>query len=140
MQSIGRGMIFGIDAWSNQVALENFDADTPDHDAHRAYWSKMNMAAILGGAMKAIDENWLTDFAVLMRGRSELCADRFADASIDILHIDGDHMEISSCRDVALWLPKVKTEQEHVTGSDDPGRLDGAKGAAITGEVCRARA
>jgi len=31
------------------------------------------------------------------------------DFEIDILHIDGNHEEISSCRDVELYVPKLKT-------------------------------
>ena len=61
---------------------------------------------------KCVEAIWaqrLQDWCVLMRCKSEVAVRAFADLSVDILHVDGNHNEELSCQDVNLWLPKVKT-------------------------------
>ncbi len=104
----GSGMAFGIDTWNAEISIENFDGTNPDDARQIAWWGQVDMHEIYRGCARMIEALKLDDFVALIRGRSELIADRFALESIDVLHIDGDHQESSSCRDVVLWLPRVR--------------------------------
>lgn len=44
-----------------------------------------------------------------IKDRAENVVERFKDESIDFLFIDGDHSYEAVKRDIAMWLPKVKT-------------------------------
>lgn len=103
----GCGMAFGIDTWNMEISIEHFDPNNLDDARQIAWWMSVDMHEIYRGCAKMIEVLKLDDFVALIRGRSELIAERFALGSIDILHIDGDHQEASSCRDVTLWLPRV---------------------------------
>jgi predicted O-methyltransferase YrrM len=104
----GSGLAFGVDTWSSALAIENFDRHNPDDAKQLAWWATIDMHEIYRGCAKTIDDLKLDDFCALIRARSEFAAQLFALESIDVLHIDGDHQEISSCRDVGLWLPRVR--------------------------------
>lgn len=46
-------------------------------------------------------------FSTLVKLKAEDAAPKFADGSIDLLHIDGDHSEEAVRRDFETWFPKV---------------------------------
>lgn len=46
--------------------------------------------------------------ATIMRMTSEEAEDKFLPASLDVVFIDGDHSYRSVCRDIELWLPKMR--------------------------------
>ncbi len=94
--------IYGIDPWKKECALEaSTDA------ANNEWWEKVDMDAILAGCSKAIWNNGLDNQCCLIRSRSDLAACLFRTGEIDILHIDGNHSEEISTRDVNRWLPLV---------------------------------
>lgn len=47
-------------------------------------------------------------FSTLLRMRFDEAAVRFADDSIDLLHLDGLHTEAAVRHDLAVWLPKLR--------------------------------
>jgi predicted O-methyltransferase YrrM len=104
----GSGLAFGVDTWSSALAIENFDRHNPDDAKQLAWWATVDMHEIYRGCARMIDDLKLDDFCSLIRARSEFAAHLFHVEQIDILHIDGDHQQVSSCRDVELWLPRVK--------------------------------
>ncbi len=108
MRETGGGVCFGVDTWSAEIAIEAFDPSDADDAKQIAWWATIDMHEIYRGCAKAIEDLKLDDYCGLIRARSEYAAQLFALESIDILHIDGDHQQISSCRDVSLWLPRVK--------------------------------
>jgi predicted O-methyltransferase YrrM len=46
--------------------------------------------------------------AQLIREKSWIAANRFADESFDLVYIDGDHTYECVCKDLAAWYPKVR--------------------------------
>jgi Methyltransferase domain len=49
----------------------------------------------------------LNSVCTLIRARADAVADEFSVESIGLLHVDGNHSEALSMRDVTLYLPKV---------------------------------
>jgi hypothetical protein len=101
-QQNGLGIVVGIDPWTKNAVLEG------DNDEANADWwtNKINLSAIAMGCWQAIEDEGLNERVVIVRAQAHLVADYFRD--IDILEIDGNHSELSSCRDVSLYLPRVK--------------------------------
>ncbi|OLE10688.1 MAG: hypothetical protein AUG89_11535 [Acidobacteria bacterium 13_1_20CM_4_56_7] len=101
LQSLGTGVIYGIDPWKTEAALEG------ENDANRQWWSEsVDLEKIHREAMAVIWRNKLDQHAVIIRASSQHVVQLFNE--IDVINIDANHSEIASCRDVELWLPKVK--------------------------------
>ena len=49
-----------------------------------------------------------SSFSVLLRSTFDDAVARFADESIDLLHLDGHHSEEAARHDLQLWLPKLR--------------------------------
>lgn len=99
-----RGIIHGIDSWRSSDCIEGMT----NNDA--IYWWKiLDYEKIYNGCVNAIITNNLQDYVQLHRMTSEEYSNNI-NYEIDILHIDGNHEEESSCRDVELYLPKVKKD------------------------------
>ena len=71
------------------------------------WWQNLDYTKIYNGCINSIVNNNLEDFVKIHRLTSLEYSTKI-DFEIDILHIDGNHEEESSCRDVELYLPKVK--------------------------------
>jgi hypothetical protein len=98
----GFGVAYGIDPWKKEYALEG-----KNDPANDDWWAAQDLDKVHQHAAQAI---WLRDLdenCVLIRAPSQACRFLFNDG-IDIFHLDGSHSELSSCRDVNLYLPKVK--------------------------------
>lgn len=96
----GRGIIIGIDPWKKEVTL----AETDDEQA--AWWREVDLHKIHNGCMEALWAQGLDEHVLVLRACSHHCHEIIP--RLDILYIDGSHTETSSCRDVELYLPKVK--------------------------------
>lgn len=99
-----KGFIFGIDPWSKQASLEG--SNTKENDK---WWSEIDYDFFYRYTLQQIDLHGLTDYCIICRTTSEAMAPVFANEAVDILHIDGNHSEETSCLDVELWFPKVKS-------------------------------
>lgn len=98
----GRGVIYGIDPWKVEAALEG------ENDANKEWWSKnVDLHFIHTGTMNAIWRLNLDKWAVVIRAKAEDAQWTFQ-GGIDHLFIDGNHSEVSSCRDVNSWTPLVR--------------------------------
>jgi len=97
------GLIIGIDPWHNSAALEG-----QTNGKHAEWWSTINLNTIHAEFMEHLWQLGLESHCVIIRNTGDQCAPLFAGESIDILHIDGNHTEEVSCRDVRTWLPKVR--------------------------------
>lgn len=102
LKALGKGKVIGIDPWTKDAALEEMKGDE-----NKAWWSKIDMEDIYKHAQKNV-KTYCPGFAELWRAKAEDVVTRFTDASIDVLHIDGNHSELLSCKDAELYLPKVK--------------------------------
>jgi predicted O-methyltransferase YrrM len=98
-----KGVIYGIDPWKTEDALESMISED-----NRKWWSELNIEQIYKHFMKNIDRFDVKKYCKILRDKSENVVDQFADESIDLLHIDGNHSEDLSYKDATLYLPKVK--------------------------------
>ncbi len=96
------GIIHGIDSWKYNDCINGMTND----DAIN-WWKTLDYEKIYNECMNAIISNHLENYIKLHRTSSEEYS-KTINYEIDILHIDGNHEEESSCKDVELYLPKVK--------------------------------
>lgn len=98
------GKIYGIDPWTKDAALEHmFD------NANKEWWGSLDLRKIYEHCCTNIALYGLDQFVALLPDKAENVVDQFADGSIDLLHIDGNHSEELSYKDATLYLPKVRS-------------------------------
>ncbi len=95
----GKGMIYGIDPWSPTESTKGMEG------ANEEFWSKVDHSHILRDLEKKIAEFNLQNQIKLIKATSKNAA---SIPNIDILHIDGNHSEVSSSFDVQKWVPLVR--------------------------------
>lgn len=98
------GRVHGIDPYCASAALAG--QNSPENDA---WWSKIDYPKILSDALKKINELNLHCITIIT-SHSETVVSDYADGSIDVLHVDANHSELCSRRDIALWAPKVRPQ------------------------------
>lgn len=97
------GIIHGIDSWKANDCINGMQ-----QEAAINWWNNLNYDKIYNGCVNAINANNLQNYICLHKMSSEEYS-KLIDFEIDILHIDGNHEEEHSCKDVELYLPKVKS-------------------------------
>lgn len=100
LQAIGEGVIYGVDPWRKEAAIEG------EVKANADWWAKLDLESIHRQAMNAIWCNSLEQHAVIVRSESQNCYHLFD--NIDVINIDANHSELASCRDFRLYFPRVK--------------------------------
>lgn len=96
-----KGVIYGIDPWDNLASLEGVE-----NESNIGYWSTVPLEEIMQSLISKIKQFDLTDQIRLIRDTS-LNVDPIP--HIDILHIDGNHSDVTSYIDVTKWVPLVKS-------------------------------
>jgi predicted O-methyltransferase YrrM len=100
----GMGHIWGIDPWTLEAALEG---DVGEEN--RKWWSEnMNLEEIYLGFLRAVLDLQLTKECRWVRARGIAASRMFADKSVDLVHLDANHSEVSSCNEAEAWARKVK--------------------------------
>ena len=99
----GSGKAFAIDPWTNDACAEGGAAE----DGH-AWWGTTNLEATYLSFKSEVERRGLSGVVEIVRERGEIVVSRFENETIDLLHIDGNHSELVSTRDVTLWLPKLR--------------------------------
>jgi len=99
----GKGMIYGIDPWRMQTAIENMGTNE-----NYGFWGGIDLEVVHRDCVRSVWENELEN-VVLIRAPSERCHQLFQPESVDILYVDGGHSEPQSCLDVTNYLPKVRS-------------------------------
>lgn len=95
------GKVYGIDPWTTDGALEG------EHDPESSkWWEKLDLNYFYHYTLKHRDIYELGKWCEIIRDRSENLLDQFQ--SIDFLHIDGNHSELASVRDVNNFVTKVR--------------------------------
>ena len=100
----GGGMCVGIDPWEPEASKEGFD----EGDANRKWWGDLDHSWVYGLYCQKAHEFGVRDHITVYKAYSHDVCHMFADNQFDILHIDGNHSELCSTRDVELYLPKVR--------------------------------
>jgi len=100
------GMAYAIDPWLNNPSLEGYQKDVDEKMFN--FWGKIDLEKVMQKFIKDMHRNDLDSNYTVMRLCSSEASPMYNDASIDFLHIDGNHSEEASVNDVMTWLPKVK--------------------------------
>lgn len=128
LRANGAGKAFGVDPWRLQVAIEG------EGDPENIKWwtNNVNLHEIHRGCMEAIWRLGLEEWAVVVRGASQHVKQLFP--MIDLLHIDGNHSELASCRDVENFVPRVPSGKWVVF--DDTNWASTRKAVALLNGYC----
>ena len=107
MRFAGRGVIYGIEPWSNAIAVE-----TATNEANDTWWGTVDLNGVKRRFMEHVVSRQLSDHIKVIELSSDealavFAGPRFAQ-KIDLVHIDGSHAEEQALRDVARWLPLMR--------------------------------
>jgi hypothetical protein len=106
MARLGRGEMVGIDPYSADAAVQR-DVELEAIDL--VQWpSTIDWEAMYREVSDGIGHWKMGDSARLIRKRGEEAADLFAGATIDLLHVDGNHDREAVARDVELYMPHLR--------------------------------
>jgi Methyltransferase domain len=106
MARLGRGEMVGIDPYSAAAAVQR-DVELEAIDL--VNWpSTIDWEAMHREVSDAIGRWEMEGSARLIRQRGEEAAGLFAEAPIDLLHVDGNHDREAVTRDVDLYLPHLR--------------------------------
>lgn len=94
------GIVIGIDPWTAEASVEGVM-----HEGSKAFWTVVDYERILHKLINYIQRFGLEDQVELIRATS-LEAPLIED--IDMLHIDGNHSDVTSYIDVTKWVPQVR--------------------------------
>ncbi|MCC6736613.1 MAG: FkbM family methyltransferase [Bauldia sp.] len=132
VQALGAGgRVFGIEAWSNSVAIA-----TETNAENDAWWSTVDMKAIKTGFLSSVVANDVAETVVVLEMSSDKAFAAIAAMGLgpfDLVHVDGSHSAEQALRDVRQWSslvrpggilvlddilwPSVKAAREHVRAS-----------------------
>ncbi len=100
LRELGKGCIYGIDAWRFEEAMFGLD-----FSIDRMFWSCLDYNSIYQSLLSKISDLKLQPFVILIQSSSQ-------EASfikpIDLLHLDGNHSDEISLLDVIKWTPFVR--------------------------------
>ncbi|NGX47392.1 MAG: hypothetical protein K1000chlam3_00765 [Chlamydiae bacterium] len=105
LRFIDQGILYTIDAWDNQAAIEGLE----NNDPNREWWKNVDMNGTRSQFKKSIKNKKLSKWCNLISKRSKKAVSLFSDESIDFLYIDGNLSSDGCYQDVVLYFPKVKT-------------------------------
>lgn len=98
----GDGKIYGIDPWNVVESIKYMS----EQDTIK-WWSELNYENIYQKCLCNVIDFQVEDYVEIIKNSAVNAIDKI-DFDIDILHIDGNHEEKSSYKDVALYVPKMK--------------------------------
>jgi predicted O-methyltransferase YrrM len=101
LKALGKGKIYGIDPWSNLASVEGV-TDL----SNLSYWSRVDHDGVFQNLVHTLSQFGLENQVELIRKTS---AEATIIPDIDILHIDGNHSDVTSYLDVTKWAPHVKS-------------------------------
>ena len=103
-QLLHKGYVVGIDPWEVQASLDGVNDPANDE-----WWRAVDYDAIYEHFLSALVHNGVARFCRVMRERSDSAVRLFGDATISVLHQDGNHSETVSASEVATWAPKLRS-------------------------------
>lgn len=113
LKLFGRGCIDGIDSWSKEDCLEGEQSDVD-----KKLWGQdTDYEALVRHTLDGVKRFGVEEFARVVRKRTSEALSDYEDGSIDLMHLDSNHSELVSCRDVTAWLPKMAAQSVWI--SDD---------------------
>ena len=97
LKDMGRGMVYGIDPWTNSIAMEGYEGEDRD------FWGSVDMDLAYDTCVEGLGMLGVQDHVCLLKTTSAL-AGMLTD--VRVLHLDGKHTEQRQ-RDVERWAPAV---------------------------------
>jgi len=85
LKEIDKGIVYGIDPWTNEDALVGYD-----HPNHQQFWGNIDLERMYNICLDGISELDVEEFVSIIRETSD---DAPTLEEIDVLHIDGQHTE-----------------------------------------------
>lgn len=106
---LGRGTAFGIDPYSLAEAMQDDLDHFPEETAREVneFVRSQDWDAMHDTVVGLIGTLGCGDHCEIVRSTSADAVERFADASIDVLHIDGNHDTDSVRADLDAYRPKL---------------------------------
>ena len=134
LKALGKGKVFGIDPWKTADCTEGETKANQDWWEHNVDLHEMHKRSI-----EAIWRLGLDDYAILIRTGSHRLP-RLFPGGIDILEIDGSHVEKAVCRDVEMYLPQLNTNgwviMDDLGWTDDKGNRTTLKAQEMVLKEC----
>ncbi len=100
LSKLKRGKVYGIDPWDNDASLEGVM-----HESNIDYWGHVDHERVYEILVETIHSCGLENHIELIRSTS---ANAPLIENIDLLHIDGNHSDVTSYLDVIKWVPLVR--------------------------------
>jgi predicted O-methyltransferase YrrM len=104
LKFLKRGKVYAIDPWMNSSCLDGYGTNDPNYE----WWSRVDLNSIYDEFITMLRHFKLGSYCMVLRMTGSTALHHFADESIDILHIDGNHTEDIALGDAQMYLPKVK--------------------------------
>lgn len=127
-RELGDSMVYGIDPWKIELATEG-ESDKANADWWR---TKADLERMHREAMQWLWDHRLDQWITIIRAPSQNVHHLFP--VIDCLNIDGQHAEVASCRDVELYVPRVR--QGGIVFFDDVSWHQTKKAVSMLDEMC----
>jgi predicted O-methyltransferase YrrM len=106
MRALGRGEVVGIDPYAVEPAIQ-----TDDHEVGidlRTWPYQVDWDGLYTSVLRQVEQRELAAHCRLDRRTSADAASDIPPASIELLHIDGNHDGDAVASDLALYLPKMR--------------------------------
>jgi predicted O-methyltransferase YrrM len=97
-----KGDVYGIDPWETAASVSGWD-----NTENGVWWSSVDHEEIYKKCLALMSD---LSHVKLMRMTSADASPSFADDTVDVVHIDGNHAEDIALSDVVAWTPKIKKE------------------------------
>lgn len=98
----GLGHVWGVDPWIMEAVFEGDNGKENDE-----WWGQQDLDQIYQGFVEEVFRSGVGRECRWLRCRGEEATKFFADGSIQLFHLDSNHSELASCRDVELWHRKL---------------------------------
>lgn len=108
LKHLGSGVVYGIDPWSKEAALEGMVSEgTEEETKNYKWWSGLNYETLYRKVSVYIAGKMLRDHCKLIRTRAREpnTLAIFEDRSVNFLHFDGNH-GLPAVNDAKLWERK----------------------------------
>jgi len=106
LEQVGREgtVVYGVDPWAASDAICNNEGEAVTTE----WWNNVDYNRMKLQCQSVVNQLGVTDRVRLVQKSS---VEAYADipGEINMLHIDGNHSQWDSCRDVTVWVDRVKT-------------------------------
>ncbi len=105
LKFLGSGIAYAVDPWDTYECIRYYDKI--QDEAQWRWWASIDLDKAYGHFLRLLNTYHLEGCSRVLRKTSVEAAAEIGE--IDILHLDGDHSETMSLKDVQVYLPKVKS-------------------------------